>query len=247
MTTENPLRSLANMNHPGNWFISALESVQRSKKPARTDKGWFHPSALVHTCDAFLAFQFLGVPSEEEIPARLRRIFDHGSGRDGYLKQDTKRSGVSLIKKESDRKIEIPDLRIRGELDEYVKNPFTGDTMVVDFKTMNDEEWKALKEQKPSHTIQLQPYIYAKSADMGGVLYENKNNQDWKFFTAKFNYGLWNNDIVGRIRRILTQLKHGQTPQRTPLPNDSQCPFYRICAVANFPKLVEEAALPLDI
>lgn len=121
------------------------------------------------------------------------------------------------------------------------------ETMVVDFKTMNDIEWQALKEQKPSHTVQLQPYIYAKKADVGGVLYENKNNQEFKLFTAKFNYDIWNNRIVARIRNILTLLKNDQSPQRNPLPNDSRCPFYNICAISNLPKMAKESGLPLDI
>lgn len=244
--SDNPLKALAGLRN-GNWLISAIESVQATKKEARTDKGWFHPSSLAHQCDAYLAFQFLGAPSVEVIPARLRRIFDNGSGRDEYLKQDVRNSGISLIKTEQDRKIEIPDLRIRGELDEFVRNPMDGSTMVVDFKTMNDREWQDLKEQKPSHTIQLQPYIYAKKADLGGVLYENKNDQNLKLYTAKFNTKLWNEGIVGRIRMILTQLRNGHTPQRTPLPNDSQCPFYAICSVTSFPQMAKESGLDLNI
>lgn len=243
---DNPLRSLAGLRN-GNWFISVLEGVQGSKRAGRTDKGWFHPSSLSHQCDAFLAFQFLGAPSQEEISPRLRRIFDLGSGRDEYLKRDTRRAGVSLIRTEADRKISIPDLRIHGELDEFVKNPMTGETMVIDFKTMNDSEWSQLKAQKPSHTVQLQPYIFAKAADMGGILYENKNNQEFKLFSAKFDYKLWNEGIVNRIRRILTQLKHGHTPERNPLPNDSQCQFYNICSTANMPKMAEESGLDLNI
>src|SRR3990170_4367967 len=113
------------MSKPGNWLISAIEGVQESHGTGRRDPGFFHPSDFGNECDAYLAFKFLGAPAVQNIAARTQRIYDTGNARDKDLKRDIHKAGVSLIKKKEDRKIYIPSLRIRGELDEWVENPIT--------------------------------------------------------------------------------------------------------------------------
>jgi hypothetical protein len=230
------------MRKPGNWLISVLESVEESNGQGRTDPGFFHPSDFGHICDAYMAFKFLGAPAVESIPARLRRIFDHGSGRDYYLKADSKKAGISLIKKEADRKISIPHLHIRGELDEWVINPANGRKYVVDFKTMNTNEFQALKEVKSSHHKQVHPYMKAKETYEGIVLYEDKNDQNLKAMPADFDKTIWQDEIVDRVDRVLHGIRTGYI-KRTPIANDASCPFYNICTIANLGKLLEESGV----
>lgn len=235
------LKRLANMRKPGKWLISAIESVQESTGSVREDPGFFHPSALSHPCDAHVAFQFLGAPSKQTISARLQRIFDLGNARDLALKRATKKAGVSLIQKEEDRKIIIPQYRIRGELDDWVMNPVTGRKAVVDYKTMNKDEFEALDAVKPSHHIQVHPYMFAKETYEGLVLYENKNSQELRVHVADFDNGIWT-EITHRLEMIIEGLRKGYV-NRKPIPNDSQCPFYAICSHASIPKLVEESKI----
>jgi hypothetical protein len=197
-----------------------------------------------HPCDAYWAFKFLGAPSVDRIAARTRRIFDNGSGRDAYLKSDMKKAGVSLIKKEEDRKIVIPELHIRGELDDWVINPVTGEKFVVDFKTMNMDEFEKLEAVKPSHHAQMHPYMFAKQTYQGIVLYENKNNQELKPMPADFQPEFWQVQVVDRVHRVLTGIKNGFVT-RTPVPNDSACPFYNICSHANFATLRERSGIQI--
>src|SRR6185436_13710227 len=105
--TDSALKRLAGRSNPGTWYISVLEGVQASVSEGRQDPGYFHPSHFGEPCDANLAFWFLGAPAVNTISAKLQRIFDLGHGRDASLKLDTARAGISLIKKEEDRKIEI--------------------------------------------------------------------------------------------------------------------------------------------
>lgn len=237
-----PLRRLANLRTPGRWFIDALEAVQESAGKGRTDPGWFHPSDFGHPCDAFLAFRFLGAPSTELISARLRRIYDLGSARDLQLKRDAKRAGISLIKKDEERSIVIDSYRIRGELDDLVQNPVTNEIYVIDYKTMNDKEWQALEEVKPSHHLQVMPYEYAKEVYNGLVLYENKNDQQLKAKPANFMGKVFQTEIVERVERIIQGLNKGYV-NRMPIPNDSQCPFYGICSHASIEQLKEASGL----
>lgn len=225
-------------------MIAALESIQESNKPRRTDPGWFHPSELGNQCDAFLAFAFLGAPSLNPIPARTQRIFDNGSGRDYYLKTNMKQAGVSLIKKEADRKIEIPEYYIRGELDDWIINPATGRKYVIDFKTMRTDYFQALEAVKPDHHVQIHPYMFKKETYEGYVLYEDKNDQEFKIMQADFAPTIWQDGIVNRIDRVLTGIRNGVV-SRNPPANDSRCPFYHMCSVANVPKLLEESGLKI--
>jgi CRISPR/Cas system-associated exonuclease Cas4 (RecB family) len=240
---DSALKRLANaIKTPGGWIVSRVEYFQQSAGSYRTDPGWFHPSSLGSECDAQLAFQFLGAPGTEVISAQLRRIFDNGSGRDLWLKTDFHNAGISLIKKEEDRKILIEHLRIRGELDEWVENPDTKKRAVIDFKTMRDDLWRSLEVIKPDHHIQLHPYMYAKETFDGFIWYENKNTQEVKLKQGNFDGKIWQ-EITDRIERIINGLEQNRV-FRTP-SHCSQCPFFAngVCTANQIQKLKEASGL----
>lgn len=240
--------------HPaGTWLIAAIEGVEASEGAGRQDPGWFHPSALGDDCDAKLAFAFLGAPAVHSLSARTQRIFDLGSGRDLWLKNDVQATGLSLVdpsrkiivrgeEVEADRYIEIPDLFIRGELDAWVKHPSADREYVVDFKTMRADLWEALEAAKPEHHIQVHPYMFAKGTGYGFILYENKNTQEFKLKPANFDRTIWMN-IVNRIRRILDGLLQGYVT-RTPT-NCGRCPFFAngVCAANEIALLKQQSGL----
>lgn len=236
-----PLKRLVNLRSDSNWITSVVDFALAKPRFIRADKGWFHPSALAHPCDAYLAFAYLGVPGKEQPSARLERILDNGSARDKDIKGYLKRAGVSVIKKDEERKIELPTYRIRGEFDDRVRNPADGKLSVVEIKTMNEEQWKGLKQPLSEHTVQIHPYTFATEDYQGIFIYENKNTQDWKTFLQRFDWMLWNS-LLARIESILVGLRAGYV-QRTPAKNEAACPFYYMCSVSNIPKLVEESGL----
>lgn len=237
------LKRLAGRSNPGSWFTSVLEGVQSSVSAGRQDPGYFHPSHFGEPCDANLAFWFLGAPAVQTISAKLQRIFDLGHGRDADLKRDTAKAGISLIKKESDRKIEIPLLRIRGELDEWVVNPANDEKFIIDFKTMNSRFWTELKTVKHDHHLQMLCYEFGKETYKGFVLYENKDTQEWKLWPANFDNDMWQGEIVDRITRILKGLEN-DIVYRTPT-NCTNCPFNAngVCASNEIRTLREKSGI----
>ena len=237
--SDSPLKRLVNLRSEHKWLESAVDAHLGRPQVRKGDAGWFHPSSLSHQCDAYLAFAFLGVEGHEQISPRLQRIFDNGSARDRDIKRYMQDIGVSVIKKPEERFIEIPAYRIRGEFDDRVKHIVSGEHYVVEIKTMNSAQWEKLKEPMPDHAIQIHPYAFATEDYQGIFIYENKNTQEWKTFLQRFNWDLWNG-ILNRIGRILDGLRSGHV-HRTPLPNDSQCPFYYMCSTANVPELVNKA------
>ena len=242
-TDNGALKRLAGRSNPGSWYTSILEGVQASSGSYRVDSGWFHPSSMGDPCDAALAFQFLGAPGTQEISARTQRIFDLGHGRDRDLKRDTAKAGVSLIKKEEDRAIVIPQLRIRGDLDEWVANPANGEQAIVDFKTIRPDAFKELKEVKHDHYLQVMCYEVGKGVPKGFVLYENKADCDWRLFPANFDQKIWQTEISDRIERILKGLEN-DIVYRTPV-NCTGCPFNAngVCASNDIRTLREKSGL----
>lgn len=238
---DSPLKRLAQMSVPGNWLIAAIEGAQVTIGSGRNDPGWFHPSSFGNPCDAFLAFRYLGAPATQTIEAKTQRIFDYGHEREGYLQLWTKH--ISLIEKPKDRLIVIPHLKIRGELDNWVKHPVTNDKFVIDYKTMRSGQWKELTEVLWSHRLQLHPYQFAKETYKGYVLYENKDTQELKAMQSDFDGQIWKKEIVDRTERILGGLDNGVV-YRNPA-HCSTCPFMAngICGANQIEKLKEESGL----
>lgn len=241
MATDSALKRLAQMSVPGNWLIASIEGAQVTIGTGRTDPGWFHPSALGNNCDAHLAFRFLGAPARVTIEAKLQRIFDYGHEREGYLQEWTKH--ISLVKSKEDRKIEIPHLRIRGELDNWVFNPVTKEQYIIDYKTMRSGQWKETKEVLRSHRLQLHPYQFARQTYKGYVLYENKDTQELKAMPSDFDGQVWKREISDRIERILSGLENNVV-DRNPA-NCNSCPFYYngVCGANQIKKLKEDSGL----
>jgi CRISPR/Cas system-associated exonuclease Cas4 (RecB family) len=243
LASDSALKRLANLSKPGQWLIAALEGAQAYSGEGRNDPGWFHPSTFGNECDAFLAFRYLGAPAQEIILPRQQRIFDFGNIEDLHLKRYMAKAGVSLIKKEAERNIELPLLHIRGELDDWVANPITKRRYVVDYKTMHSEAWKNLDTVVVSHHLQIHPYMFAKETYEGFVIYENKDNQELKCLKANFENDLWQTKIVQRIESILENLDKDLV-NRNPV-NCSRCPFFAngVCTSNQIAKLKEKSGL----
>lgn len=243
MSEISALKRLAKMSSPGDWIIAAIEGAQYSMSAGRHDPGYFHPSAFGNDCDAFLAFRYLGAPAVETIEAKTQRIFDYGDYREGYLHQYAVKAGISLITNKNDRLINIPHLRIRGELDEWVKNPVTNEKFVLDYKTMRSGLWKELKEVTRSHRLQVHPYQFAKETYKGFVFYENKDTQELKAMPANFDNKIWQIEIVNRVERILTGLQNSVV-YRNPA-HCNGCPFNAngVCTSNKIQELKERSGL----
>lgn len=240
-SADNPLKRLVNLRSEHSWISSVVDAHLSKPHVSRADPGWFHPSSLAHPCDAYLAFAYLGVEGREKPTARLQRIFDNGNARDTDIKRYLHEVGASVIKRPEERKISLPAYRIRGEFDDRVRHPVGGETYVVEIKTMNTDQWQALKAPTPDHKVQIHPYAFATQDYRGIFIYEDKNTQEWKTFLQPFDWPLWNG-LVARLEAILQGLRAGHV-HRTPVANESSCPFYYMCSVANVPELVAQSGL----
>lgn len=237
------LRRLANMRRPANWLIAVLESGQASEGTGRYDPGWIHPSDLSSECDAFIAFRYLGAPAKQVIEPKLQRIFDYGNIRESYLRHYLQVAGVSVLSTKEERQIVIPHLHIRGEMDDLVKHPLSGELHVIDYKTMHMDRFEKLDAAVPGHFLQVQPYQFATNVFKAFIIYECKNDNRLKAFPANFDGKVWEEQIVQRIHRILTGLQQDQV-FRNPA-HCTGCPFFAngVCTNNQIKKLKEESGI----
>jgi len=84
----------------GQWLVAHVENWHEKSDKHRADPGWFHPSSLGSSCDALLAFDYLGIKAKSTHTARTLRIFNNGSSRDKDWKRYLRSSGLSLIERE---------------------------------------------------------------------------------------------------------------------------------------------------
>lgn len=236
------------------WLPAAIDAHLENggAEPHRTDGGWWHPSALSNDCEARMAFDFLGVPQDATLPARTRRVFDNGHGRDRYYKQYLADAGLSLLKgdwvkggcpacglgskgphpRHPSRHICLPDVRIRGEIDDYIQTP--EGPYVFECKTKNDALWRALRQPDPEHIIQCQPYMVAKGTAGALILYENKNDQQVKVFRIPHDRELWERTLE-RLAMVVERLQRGEMLIRS-------CRYcdHKTCATFDFDKAWQE-------
>lgn len=193
------------------WLEERLDAYLdgRAKAEWRKDAGFFHPSDLSNPCDAAVAYSFLGYRRGSDVTPRVQRIFDLGSARDAAWKKYMKEAGVSLCRTNSDRRILIPEWRIRGECDDIIYDPDLAANVVMEIKTINQRGFDSLDAAPlPDHLIQLHCYMVGHRAEYGIVLYENKNDCETKFIQVRFDRAVWN-AITSRIARIVQELQEG--------------------------------------
>jgi len=209
----------------GDWLGALVDEYLEKNQTQRQDPGWFHPSMLSNSCDAMLAFAYMGTEGKSFTKARIKRLFAHGHDAEARWQGYIRALGIAQCHTPEDRLIEIPHLKIRGELDNIVRNPHTQELYIWDCKTMNTDDWDKLRAPVPSHVIQMHPYMFAKGILQAMLTYENKNNQDAKHYTIRFDSKLWHSLEV-RLLNIIEQVEKKKLPWRTPLLNDSQCQYY---------------------
>jgi hypothetical protein len=223
----------------GEWLKAGIDDWLEQSAEFRYDPGWFHPSSLAHQCDAFLAFAYMGTLAQGKSAARIQRILDNGTSRDRDWKRYLNHAGLSVFKHwdgpeaSAERYIEIPHVKIRGEMDDMVYNKITNELYIHEFKTMKKEDWEPLRGPLQNHVIQVHPYMFAKGVLQTIITYENKNNQDIKQFVVKFDGSLWHSLEV-RLLNIIEMVENKQLPWRNPVQYETSCQFYHTCASYEF-------------
>lgn len=235
---ETPLqRILARSASGTSWYRAHMDDYYEDSEKPRYDPGWFHPSSLSHPCDAYLAFEYLGLQQRPgNVKSKLRRVFDNGHSTESRWQVAIAKAGLAQLGNvEGDRNFELPKLRIRGEMDNIIKRPTNGQLYIWEFKTKREDLFDAMREPDASWIPQIHCYMFAKGILQTLVTVECKNCQEYKEYEVQFNNSVWDN-IVERTTRIRERLENKQEVLRTPIQFESSCTFHPLCAAHDFSK-----------
>jgi hypothetical protein len=150
-------------------------------------QGGFHPSSgLSHGmshCYRNIMFDLARAPrSPQKKPPALCKILSNGTHRHQSLNASFKKladSGfMGIVGFEHDVFVQHPTLPLFGEMDGVLTTK-SGHQYVIDFKTINDKNFKATTEIGLKYKLQLNTYMGLSGIHAGYVLYENKNSQTW--------------------------------------------------------------------
>jgi len=102
---------------------------------------------------------------------------------------------------------------------------------IVEFKTINHEEFQGLFEVKAEHYLQAHAYALMTGIERILLLYEDKNNQNWKCFYEQYDCEIADTVIKPKIKTILQAFANNETLQRYDGSSDSckYCLYKSFC------------------
>ncbi|UNY39856.1 CRISPR-associated exonuclease, Cas4 family [Bacillus phage vB_BauM_KLEB27-3] len=115
-----------------------------------------------------------------------------------------------------------------NEIDQkLVYEGMASDVMIVEFKSSSHKSYENyIPKTKPDkkHEMQLQLYFYLTGIRYGLVYYENKNDQDQKYFHVSYNQKIVD-EIIKDIRFIIDCAEKNILPEREFQPTSFECRF----------------------
>jgi hypothetical protein len=182
--------------------------------------GRLSPSSLCG-CERQAALRFLGVRGRRRLDPDTQLIFDDGNWRhhrwQSMFLDMEQVLGIERFQVLSiEEQVRIPGVYISGSLDITVL--IDGDTWVIDFKGINDYGFTrvtSMDEPIEEHVQQLTAYMRAKMCRRGMLIYDNKNNQQYRIYTVPFNRDVWNK-VRSWCRRVLRDIENQRLPAKHP-------------------------------
>lgn len=194
--------------------------------------GRLSPSAI-GGCKRQAVLSFLGVPGRKKIDPELEMIFEDGNWRHHKwqaLMLDMER----VLGKKNFRVVSFEGravyegLYIAGHLDVHVI--IKGVHYIIDIKGINSWGFKrvCLQDRKPMehHLFQLIGYMKAKKVRRGIILYDCKDNQDYRSFLFQFDKAIWK-EVVAWCDSVITSLENQRLPGKHPDCHNGQFKYGR--------------------
>ena len=198
ISKKNPRKSSKRTKNQDRWLLKSIDNVLGSKNSPPT-KGKFYPSVFGNPCDKYLYLAYNGLLDWDEIQPRIQRIFDHGGTFESRMKRYLEKANIYI---DDEVSVKYDNPPISGRIDFIINHEKHGEVL-LELKTIKDEYFKELKEApKHEHLIQLQIYLNITDRNYGVVLYENKNDQNFKAFKVDRDEQVWQ-DILQRCEKIM--------------------------------------------
>ncbi len=206
ISKKNPRKSGKRTKNQDRWLLKSIDNVL-GRKNSPPSKGKFYPSNFGNPCDKYLYLAYNGLLDWDTIKPRIQRIFDHGGTFETRMKKYLEKANLYI---DDEVSIKYEDPPISGRIDFIITHEKHKEAL-LELKTIKDEDFKELKETpKHEHLIQLQIYLNITNRNYGVVLYENKNDQNFKAFKVDRDEQVWQ-DILKRCEKIMSMTTEPET------------------------------------
>lgn len=190
-------------------------TCNRKNATPPAEKGWIlehprydgiHPSRFGEPCLLKIYNEMTGVPSQEKFEPRKQLIFDFGTALHGVFQGYGVKGAWGpmyepevLINRELQQLAD--DLMLEGAadaenvliLDDIPNYPHIIEIgLIHEYKSINDNGFKALRKPQPKHQFQATLYSAARNRPITVYLYMNKNDSNLLDFPIPFDGYRWN-------------------------------------------------------
>ena len=179
----NSIRKRVSTKH---WVEQIVDDFLMSLQKEHRIGDEFHPSSA-GKCPRLIQFSMQGI-FYDKIEPRVQRIFDVGHDMHARYKRYFE-GAKRFIQDEVPIRIEIDGIVIIGRADLTVKNLYD-EVRLLELKTINLRRYNELLTSGTcieDHFIQWNIYSKGLGISEGEIIYENKDDQRLKIFSAKYN------------------------------------------------------------
>lgn len=210
------------------WVAREVQAKQRKRSAT-----W--SSSSLGYCQRKHIYQFLGVPRERGVNTDLASIFLHGTWT--HIKWQTMGFMAGWLAA-TEVSCAIPGLNYTGTIDGILT---TGDGW--EFKSINSRgfKWVCDKGPKEEHIRQIYGYMLATNIRRWSLIYENKDNQEYREFVIVFDEAKAAEvlaELVALNKAVETKTLPPMLPGCTTKSTSEyrQCPFRDTCGEGRWPR-----------
>lgn len=201
------------------------EFLEREVTGKGREVGKIHPSQLWN-CLRQNYYMLNGLQPDSTIKAQSRITFDIGHAYHGMLERYFK----GMFPEHFDSEYPIYNytlaqkIGITGHCDGYLRLPELH--LVLEFKTINDHDFKKLNEPEDKHIKQVTIYCAVLHAPLAVILYIDKNDGHMKSYVVPYNETTWN-ECRQRINTLRVHQIERRLPDKTDNPRECGICGYR--------------------
>lgn len=219
-------KTKAQEDGPGARLLVELDAhLEQQSKPYFKTRKSFAPSNTID-CARRDVYLFRGIQMNPDINGRTYRIFDNGHA---FHERATKYLEDMNILEIAEKEISQDDPPVRGFIDAIIN--WEGQRIVVEFKSIGEDGFvyrKTFNKPKDDHYMQIQIYLHIEDVEMGYVIYENKNTQEWLLFEIERDREFIEK-LFKKWRKTYKIYTDGKLPKRpVKSPDSKKCTYCEV-------------------
>ena len=219
------LAKLIGRTQKSHWIINSIDYyLEKSQKLEVFKRDYFRPSEAGSSLRELFLFR-KGFTKAKKDPPRTLRIWGNGHAMHERYYSYFSEMGI-LVKKEFPVGFENP--KIKGTADCVIRG-LDGSLELLDLKSINTNGFDKLTNVPDyGYLCQWQIYSLLSGINKGGLLFENKNNQEARVISLELDKVLVDS-IIHKFKTVETYLDANIFPPACEKCKKTWCSIYHIC------------------